>query len=149
MSAPRTAGADPRFGWDHAVLDAVLCHTEQTLTADDIERFRALMGYAATPAGETPVAPASMGLIHGLRLGWEHRVFPPGAIRMGDEDRFGVPARAGDVLRTELRIVERFEKKERRFMTYEMRTVNQRGERVCSVTFTAIVPVLPAREEHP
>jgi acyl dehydratase len=132
--------ADPRFGWNDAVLDTVLCHTEHTLGADEIERFRALMGYAATPAGQTSAAPASMGLIHGLRLGWEHRVFPPGAIRMGDEDRFGVTARAGDVLRTELRIVGRFEKKGRRFMSYENRTVNQRGELVCSVTFTAIVP---------
>ena len=81
-----------------------------------------------------------MGLTYGLKLGWEHAIFPPGAIRMGDEDVFGVPARVGDQLLTQFRIVDKFERKSRRFMKYEMRTKNQAQELVCSVSFTAIVP---------
>jgi len=132
--------ADPRFAYETAVLNEVLCESRTTVGADEIETFRRLMGYAPTTAGQTPVAPASMGLTYGLRLGWEHSVFPPGVIRMGDEDRFGVPARAGDWLVTQLRIVDRFERKGRRFMKYEMRTHNQHGQLVCEVVFAAILP---------
>jgi len=81
-----------------------------------------------------------MCLTYGLRLGWEEDVFPPGAIRMGDENVYGVPARAGDTLTTVLTIVDRFVRKERKFLKYEMVTSNQRGQRVCTVAFTAIVP---------
>jgi hypothetical protein len=128
------------FAYDTARLNEVLCDGAYKVTADAIERFRRLMGYPQTKTGEQPVAPASMGLIYGLRLGWEHSVFPPGAIRMGDDDVFGVPARAGDELLTQLVIVDKFERKGRKFMKYEMSTRNQRNELVCSVTFTAIVP---------
>jgi acyl dehydratase len=131
---------NPDFSYASARLQQVLCQGECLVTAEDIARFRALMGYAATPPGQVATAPSSMGLTYGLRLGWEHRIFPPGAIRVGDDDRFGVPARAGDRLLTQFRIVEKFERKDRRFMKYEMHTANQRGEMVCSVSFTAVVP---------
>ena len=81
-----------------------------------------------------------MGLTYGLRLGWENEIFPPGAIRMGDDDVFGVPARVGDRLMTQFRIVEKFERKNRKFMKYQMRTHNQASEMVCLVSFTAVVP---------
>ena len=137
--AMSAAAPDP-FAWATARLDEVLCEGVCEVTAADIERFRALLGYPPTPVGEVPVAPSGMGLTYGLRLGWEHSVFPPGAVRVGDEDRFGIPARAGDRLVTQLRIVEKFEKKGRRFMRYEMSTRNQDQALVCSVSFTAIVP---------
>lgn len=131
---------DVRFAWDTAVLNEVLCERSVDVHAKDIEHFRALMGYAPSPSGITAVAPSSMGLTYGLGLGWEHSVFPPGTIRMGDEDRFGVPARAGDTLTTRLRIVDKFERKGRRFLKYEMFTRNQRDELVCEVIFAAIIP---------
>ena len=81
-----------------------------------------------------------MGLTYGLKLGWENAIFAPGAIRMGDEDTFGVAARVGDRLVTQFRIVEKFEKKGRKFMKYDMRTQNQSDELVCSVSFTVITP---------
>lgn len=128
------------FAWDIVPLDVVLCEGSWDVTAGEIERFRALMGYAPTPPGEQPVAPTSMGLTYGLRLGTEHNVFPPGAVRMGDENRFGLPARAGDHLVTQLRIAKKFEKKERRFMKYDMTTRNQDGALVCSVCVTVLMP---------
>jgi hypothetical protein len=121
-------------------LNEVLCEGTWDVTAEGIERFRSLMGYPPTPAGDTSTAPTSMGLAYGLRLGWENSIFPPGAVRMGDEDTFGVPARAGDRLVTRLRIVDKFEKRGRKFMKYEMVTRNQAEELVCSVVFTAITP---------
>jgi hypothetical protein len=132
--------ADARFGYDTVALDEVLCESRAAVSAADITAFRRLMGYPDEPADATAVAPSSMGLTYGLRLGWEHAVFPPGVIRMGDEDRFGVPARAGDELVTQLRVVDRFERKGRRFMKYEMRTRNQRDELVCEVVFVAMMP---------
>ena len=131
---------NPDFAYDTARLDQVLCEGSCTVTAAEVERFRQLMGYPETPPGEVPATPTSMGLTYGLRLGWENNIFPPGAIRMGDDDVFGVPARVGDRLVTQFCIVEKFERKNRKFMKYQMRTLNQAGEMVCAVSFTAVVP---------
>ena len=73
-----------------AKLGQVLCSDVCEVTADEVRRFRSLLGYAA--AGDASLAPTSMGLTYGLRLGWEHSIFPPGVVRMGDDDVFGVPA---------------------------------------------------------
>lgn len=127
-----------------AVLGREICSGRIVLTQAEIDRFCALMGYddpacrAGAPGGA--VAPTSMCLAFGLRLGWEERVFPPGVIRVGDENIYGVPARAGDVLITTLVITDRFERKGRRFLTYRMDTTNQHGAQVCRVQFTAIMP---------
>lgn len=131
---------NPDFLFETARLDQVLCEGRCTVTGADVERFRRLMGYDATPPGQVPATPSSMGLTYGLRLGWDNRIFPPGAIRMGDDDVFGVPARVGDELLTQFRIVDKFERKNRNFMKYEMRTHNQAGQLVCAVSFTALVP---------
>ena len=131
---------NPDFAYESARLNEVLCEGACTVAAQEVERFRRLMGYAQTAPGATPTVPPSMGLTYGLKLGWEHAIFPPGVIRMGDEDEFGVPARAGDRLLTQFRIMEKFERKGRKFMRYEMRTLNQHDELVCSVSFSAIVP---------
>jgi hypothetical protein len=128
------------FAYATARVGDVLCEGQCTVRAEDVQQFRALMGYPATENGQVPVAPTSMGLTYGLRLGWEHQIFPAGAIRVGDDDVFGVAAQAGDELLTQFRIVETFERKGRKFMKYEMRTANQRDELVCSVSFTAVVP---------
>jgi len=130
----------PDFQYDTARLGEVLCEGRIDVTADEVARFRALLGYDPAPAGVVPAVPPSMGLTYGLRLGWEHRIFPPGAIRMGDDDVFGVPARVGDALLTRFRILQKFERKGRRFLQYEMRTTNQDGQMVCAVCFTAVVP---------
>lgn len=131
---------NPDFVYETARLNEVLCEGVYTVEAQDVASFRKLMGYTQTVNGAAPIAPPSMGLTYGLKLGWEHAIFPPGVIRMGDEDVFGVPARTGDRLVTQFRIIEKFERKGRKFMKYEMRTLNQGNELVCSVSFTAIVP---------
>ena len=135
---------NPLTTFGGAEIGRQVCEGRMTVTQADIDSFCALMGYddpayrAGAPGGA--MAPTSMCLTYGLRLGWEEDVFPPGAIRMGDENVYGVPARAGDTLTTVLTIVDRFVRKERKFLKYEMVTSNQRGQRVCTVAFTAIVP---------
>lgn len=128
------------FAYDTVRLNEVLCEDSWPVTTAEIERFRRLVGYPELPPGRDLVAPPSMGLCYGLRLGSQHSIFPPGAIRMGDDDVFGVAARPGDQLLTQLRIVDKFERKGRKFLKYEMRTHNQANDLVCSVTVTAIVP---------
>jgi len=59
---------------------------------------------------------------------------------MGDDDEFGEPARAGDQLTTSFSIIEKFERKEKRFLRYEMRTVNQKNEMVCAIVFVGLMP---------
>jgi hypothetical protein len=135
---------NPLTTYEGAAIGREVCRGRINVTQDDIDRFCGLFGYddpsyrAGAPDGA--VAPTSMCLTYGLRLGWEEDVFPPGAIRMGDENVYGVPARAGDDLTTVLTIVDKFVRRERKFLKYEMVTRNQAGELVCSVVFTAIIP---------
>ncbi|MBO6720073.1 MAG: MaoC family dehydratase [Rhizobiaceae bacterium] len=120
-----------------------ICEGHITVTQADIDEFCRLLGYdhpayrADAPGGA--IAPPSMGLTYGLRLGWEADVFPPGVIRMGDENVHGHSVRAGDELTTALSIVDKFERKGRKFLKYEFVTTNQSGQLVCSVKFAAIV----------
>ena len=135
---------NPLTSFDGAEIGRPVCEGRIRLTQADVDAFCALLGYddpahrADAPGG--PIAPTSMALTWGLRLGWEADVFPPGAIRMGDENLYGVPARPGDDLVTVLTIVDRFVRRDRRFLKYEMVTRNGAGDLVCSVAFTAIVP---------
>lgn len=135
---------NPLTTYNGAVLGKPICTGHLRVTQEDIDRFCTLLGYddpayrADAPNGA--IAPTSMCLTYGLRLGWEESVFPPGAIRTNDENVYGIPARPGDQLVTELTIIDKFERKTRKFLKYEMVTKNQSGERVCSVAFTAIVP---------
>ena len=131
---------NPLTTYEGAELGREICRGRIDLSQDEIDRFCALLGYDDPAYSTGGVAPTSMCLAFGLRLGWEEQVFPPGVIRVGDENTYGVPARAGDVLTTTLVITDRFERKGRRFLTYAMATTNQRQEQVGLVTFTAILP---------
>ncbi len=139
MTAPPAAVA-----YEDAAPGTCLGEQQILVTQAEIDRFCALLGYddpayrADAPGGA--IAPPSMGLTYGLRLGWTARAFPPGAIRMGDENTYGVAARPGDRLHTTLHVADRFMRKERKFLKYRMVTLNQAGEMVCTVAFTAIVP---------
>ena len=135
---------NPLTTYEGAVLGREVCKGVIHVTQSDIDDFCALFGYddpafrPDAPGGA--VAPTSMGLTYGLRLGWGQQVFPPGGIRMGDENVHGHPVHAGDVLTTVLTIADRFEKKGRKFLSYEQVTRNQDGQMVCSITFAAILP---------
>lgn len=135
---------NPLTTFDGAVPGKPVCEGRILVNQEDIDRFCDLMGYDDPAyrkgAAGGAIAPPSMGLTYGLRLGWEEDVFPAGAIRMGDENRYGQSARPGDELTTVLTITDKFVRKERKFLTYEMVTRNQSGALICSVAFTAIVP---------
>ena len=120
------------------------------ITKDLIVRFARLMGYddpvyldreyaRKTPYGDI-ITPPGMIFVYSLRLGWDLKVFPPGSIRMGDDNIFYQPAKPGDVLKTTLHISDRFIKKERKFVKMKLDTVNQTNNKICTVEFVAIIP---------
>ena len=129
---------NPLTTYAGAELGREVCRGQITLNQTEIDRFCGLMGYDSTHY--QGLAPTSMCLAFWLRLGCEAQVFPRGVIRVGDDNTYGVPARAGDVLVTTLVITDRFERKGRRFLTYQMDTTNPAGQQVCRVKFTAIIP---------
>lgn len=135
---------NPLTTFEGTELGRAVCEGRIHVTQAEIDTFCALLGYDdpayRADAEGGAIAPASMSLTYGLRLGWEHKVFPPGCIRMGDENVHGQPVHPGDDLRTMLTIVDKFERKGRRFMKYSLVTTNQQDQLVCSITFTAIVP---------
>jgi len=122
---------------------------------EDVVRFAALFsdgeaerhGRKGTVAMGTDsnVALPGMIFLYSLRLGWDLTLFPPGAIRMGDNNCFLSPARAGDVLTTSLTVSERFERKGRRFVTFLCVTENDRRQKICTVEFTALLPLVASR----
>jgi len=131
---------DHRFDWGSVRIGETLCESTALVTAAEIREFRSLLGYQDSGQDESLVAPSSMGLLWGLRLGWEHQAFPPGVVRTGDEDRFEAAVRPGDRLTTGLSVIGQFERRDRRYFRYAMRTLNQHGELVCEVIFVARLP---------
>jgi hypothetical protein len=131
-----------------APIGAELGRGTYELRRDVVERFSRLLGYEGeNDSGQVPrgkdardVVPPGMIFVFSLRMGWELQLFPPGAIRMGDDNEFRTPAKIGDVLTSSLRLSQRFTRKERRFVNFLCETQNQHGDTVCTVEFTACLP---------
>ena len=120
------------------------------VTAANIARFARLLGYedpvyfdeahAASSEFGSIITPPGMLFLYGLKLGWELNLYPPGAIRMGDDNTFHNPAHPGDILTTSITVRDRFVRKERKFLQIALETVNQDRLPVCTVVFTVIIP---------
>lgn len=120
------------------------------VTKVEIARFAKLLGYEDPVyfdedyASQTEyggiITPPGMIFIYGLKLGWELKQYPPGSIRMGDDNEFFLPARPGDELTTRITVSDKFIKKERKFLKAKLETVNKKKEKVCTVDFTCIIP---------
>ncbi len=65
---------------------------------------------------------------------------PPGAIHARQEFQFVAPVRPGDLLTTEGKVVDKFIRKERKWMVIESTTKNQKGEVVVIAKMTGIWP---------
>jgi len=87
-----------------------------------------------------PVAPAAIAGIFGRRSYLERYAMPPGGILVGQEFEFTGPAYVGDELTAIARVERRFEKNGKKFVAIGTEAVNQNGEVVGKVHFTAIWP---------
>lgn len=65
---------------------------------------------------------------------------PPGAIHARQEFQFVSPLRPGDTLTTRAKVLEKFIRRERKWIVVESTTVNQRGETVVIGRMTGIWP---------
>ena len=89
-----------------------------------------------------PVAPPTTAAIFSRTsvLLQKEGKLPPGAIHARQEFQFVSPTRPGDTLTTKAKVVEKFIRKDRKWMVIESTTKNQRGETVVIGRLTGIWP---------
>lgn len=136
--------------FDDIEVGRILTSGTYELTKELITRFAELLGYDDPVyhdeeyAGKTEfgkiIAPPGMVFIYSLKVGTDSNVAAPGSIRMGDKIEFFRPGLMGDVLTTTLKVSDKFIKKERKFVELLFETVNQNGEKIVDLEFTAIIP---------
>ncbi|OGW17898.1 MAG: hypothetical protein A3G93_09115 [Nitrospinae bacterium RIFCSPLOWO2_12_FULL_45_22] len=65
---------------------------------------------------------------------------PPGGIHAKQFFEFHTPARPGDALTTTATVVDKYIKREKKYVVFETTTVNQKGEKIVTGKMTAIIP---------
>lgn len=123
-----------------------------TLTQEVIEKYLQAVGddnpiyrdqKAAREAGvDWPIAPPTMAFIFSRTsvLLREAGKMPPGSIQVRQQFHFVCPFRPGDTLATKAKVVEKFTRKDRKWMIIDSNTVNQRGETTVTGRLTVIWP---------
>jgi 3-hydroxybutyryl-CoA dehydratase len=103
------------------------------VTAADIESFR----LATQDSAQSVEAPALLAAVY-LRPAQNALKGPPGGIHAKQAFKFLRPVRAGDVLETRLEVMEKYEKKGRRYLVSQTATHNQDGQLVTRGLMTSI-----------
>jgi hypothetical protein len=113
------------------------------VTADVVRAYRAIPEYSLLdPTGpddrppEDEVPPTLAALY--IRPAQKELKGPPGGVHAKQHFTFHEPVRIGDVLDTSLEVLEKFERKGRRYVVSETRTVNQQGVLVTTGRITQI-----------
>ena len=65
---------------------------------------------------------------------------PPGGIHAKQSFEFHTPARPADALTTTATVVDKYIKREKKYVVFETTTVNQKGEKIVTGKMTAIWP---------
>jgi acyl dehydratase len=104
------------------------------VTAEVVREYRAIAGAAADG---TDIAPPTLAAIF-IRPAQNALNGPPGGIHAKQEFQFSGPVVVGDRLDTLLEVRELFERKGKRFVVSETRTVNQNGALVCTGLITQV-----------
>ena len=115
------------------------------ITQEEVEKFAKLMGDPNTGAVNVPVG---MIYVFGLRICWDRKVFIDQAVRAGDKITFYKAAKVGDTITTKLSIADKKEvKKEKegkvkitRFLSINMETINQDGDKVTDIMMSFMLP---------
>lgn len=104
-----------------------------------IRGFRDVMRRAAPadPAAGGNVAPPMLAAVY-IRPALNALGFPPGGIHARQSFQFHRSARAGDTLSTTLEILEKYERKGRRYLVLDTRTTNQQGTLVSTGRIVSI-----------
>lgn len=96
---------------------------------------------AAKKAGfDWPIAPPALANIFGRQAYLRDYVMPGGGILARQDIEFFYPARIGETLTVTPRVIERYTKKEKNFVTIESTARNEDGRIVAIVRVNAIWP---------
>jgi acyl dehydratase len=96
--------------------------------------------YAKKEGYKTVVAPPTIAAIYALRAHKQKRKLPPGGIHAKQKFCFLRPVYPGDVLYCRAKVVDKYIKKDRKYVVIEVETKNQSGETVVISTSTGIWP---------
>jgi len=103
------------------------------VTPEAIAAFRV----ATQDSAQSEIAPALLAAVYG-RPAQNALKGPPGGVHAKQSFRFLQPVKAGDVLETQLEVVDKYEKKGRRYLVSETVTRNQQGTLVTRGRITSI-----------
>jgi 3-hydroxybutyryl-CoA dehydratase len=96
--------------------------------------------YAIREGYQGIVAPPTTAAIYATRAHKQEKKLPPGGIHAKQMFRFLKPAYPGDLLISKAKVVDKYIKKERKYVVIEVETKNQRGEIVVISRSTGIWP---------
>ena len=110
------------------------------VTAEAAAAYRAISTASlagAADAGQGAEVPPMLAAVY-IRGAQNALKGPPGGIHAKQRFRFRTPVRIGDQLSTTLEVVEKYEKKGRRYLVCATSTVNQDGVEVTQGQITSI-----------
>lgn len=96
--------------------------------------------YARSQGYLKKLAPPTTAAIYATRAHKQKRKLPPGGIHAKQMFRFLRPVYPGDTLTSSAKVVDKYIKKERKYVVIEVETKNQRGETVVISRSTGIWP---------
>lgn len=150
MSDRLEAGLQPELLYDDLAVGSEFGELRFPLDAERVRRYIEASGDAnpiytdadAARAAGLPgsIAPPGLWGVWG-RQGYlrEHRM-PGGGVLAGQDIEFCKPVPVGETLSVNSRVTDRYEKKGRRFVVFETRAEDSRGELCGLVRITAIWP---------
>jgi len=86
------------------------------------------------------IAHPTTAAIYSLNAIMTEGEMPPGGIHAKQYFEFHAPVRPGDTLTTTATVIEKYIKRERKYVVFETVTLNQKGEKVVTGRMTAIWP---------
>jgi len=127
-------------------MDAYIEATDEenpVFTDDEFAKTTPWGGRIAPPMFVTPIVFWTVG--DNTIGNW---IKTPGAINPGQKIEFYEPVREGDVIRAKMQAYDKYIKRGKRYLTYYLELINQRGEIVAKWWGTLILPLSKSDEEH-
>lgn len=141
----------PELVYDDLQLAKEFEPFEMPIDADTVDRFLTAIGedrgsvYGSRETAEAwgydhPLAPHSLAAVYARLSYLKNYTMPGGGILARQEFQFFRPVFIGDRLVCRAKVVDRYLKKERRYVVIEINTSNQEGQQVSVVRIVAIWP---------
>lgn len=110
------------------------------ITPEFAKDFREAVGDDNPLYSENSIVPVAIAGIYGRRSYLEEYRMPPGGILVRQEFEFLKPLNIGDTITASAKVIDRYEKRERKYVSIETTAMNQKDEVVGIVRLTAIWP---------